>query len=59
MLLVAEKNIILVVCDKLFKITHFVVIIEEILVEGLARLLRDKVWKLHKLPESVISDRKL
>jgi len=59
LLLVAEKDIILVVCDRLFKITHFVVIIEEILVEGLARFLRDKVWKLHKLPESVISDREL
>ena len=25
----------------------------------LARLFRDNVWKLHKLPESVISDRGL
>ena len=27
--------------------------------EELARLFRDNVWKLHKLPESVISDRGL
>ena len=27
--------------------------------EELARLFRDNVWKLHKLPESVISDREL
>jgi len=27
--------------------------------EGLARIFRDNVWKLHELPESVISDRGL
>ena len=25
--------------------------------EGLVRLFRDNVWKLHELPESVVSDR--
>ena len=55
--LVAGKNAILVVCDRLSKITHFVATIEGILVKGLARLFRDNMWKLHGLPESVISDR--
>ena len=27
------------------------------LAEGLARLFRDYIWKLHGLPESIISDR--
>jgi len=27
------------------------------LVEGLAKLFQDHVWKLHRLPESIISDR--
>jgi len=27
------------------------------LVEGLARLFRDNVWKLHGLPKSMISDK--
>jgi len=27
------------------------------LAEGLAKLFRDNVWKLHGLPESIISDR--
>ena len=30
---------------------------EETLAEGLARLFKDNVWKLHGLPESVVSDR--
>ena len=36
---------------------YFVVTTEKITAEGLARLFRDNVWKLHRLPESVISDR--
>jgi len=37
--------------------THFVATTEGTLAEGLARLFRDNVWKLHGLPESVVSDR--
>ena len=31
---------------------------EEISVEGLARLFRDNIWKLHGLPESMVLDRR-
>ena len=48
---------ILVVVDRLTKIVHFISTIERILVEGLARLFRDNIWKLHRLSESIISDR--
>ena len=37
--------------------SHFVVTTEKTTAEGLARLFRDNMWKLHGLPESVISDR--
>jgi len=47
----------LVVCDKLSKITHFVAKTEETLVERLVRLFINNVWKLHRLPESIINDR--
>ena len=59
LLLVVEKNVILVVCDRLSKIAHFVATIEGTLAEGLARLFRNNMWKLYGLPESVISDRGL
>ena len=54
---VAGKNAILVVCNWLSKMTHFVAMTEGTSAEGLARLFQDNVWKLHGLPESVISDR--
>ena len=37
--------------------TYFVATTKETLAEGLARLFRDNIWKLHGLPESVVSDR--
>ena len=36
---------------------HFVVTIDRTLVEELARLFRDNMWKLHKLLESVVLNR--
>ena len=57
--LVAGKDAILVVCDRLSKITYFVIMTERMLVEELAKLFRDNIWKLHGLPESVISNRGL
>jgi len=57
LLVVAEKDAVLVVCDRLSKIMYFVVTTEGTSVEGLVRLFRNNVWKLHRLPESVVSDR--
>ena len=54
---VAGKDSILVVCDRLSKITHFMATTEGTSAEGLARLFRDNMWKLHGLLESVVSDR--
>ena len=55
--LVARKDAILVVCNRLSKMTHFVAITEGIMTEELERLFKDNVWKLHRLLESVVSDR--
>ena len=38
--------------------SHFVATTEKTMAEGLARLFRDNVWKLHRLLESVILNRK-
>ena len=48
---------ILVVVDQLTKMVYFISTTEKTSAEGLARLFRDNVWKLHGLLESVISDR--
>jgi len=43
LLMVAGKNAILVVCDRLSKMTHFVAMTEGTIAEGLARLFRDNM----------------
>ena len=55
--IVAGKDAILVVYNSLSKITHFVATTEGASAEGLARLFRDNVWKLHchKLHSACIS----
>jgi len=55
--IVARKDVILVVCNRLSKMAYFVATTEETLAEGLARLFKDNVWKLHGLPESMVLDR--
>jgi len=57
--LVQEYDSILVVVDQLTKMVHFIPTTEKTSAEGLARLFRDNMWKLHGLPESIISDRGL
>ena len=45
------------VADWFTKMAHFLPTTEKTTAEGLARLFRDNVWRLHGLPESIISDR--
>ena len=45
--------------DRLSKMTHFMATTKRTSAEGLARLFRDNVWKLHRLPENIMSDRGL
>ena len=59
LLVVAGKDAILVVCNRLSKMTHFVATIEGTSAEGLVKLFRDNIWKLHRLFESVVSDQGL
>ena len=59
LLVVAGKDVILVVYNRLSKMTHFVATTEGISAEELARLFRDNMWKLHRLPGRVVSDRGL
>ena len=54
LLVVAEKDAILVVCNRLSKIAHFMATTEGTSTEGLARLFRDNVWKLHGLLKSIV-----
>jgi len=55
--LVQGYDAILVVVNRFTKMGHFIPTTERTSTEGLARLFRDNVWKLHGLPDSIISDR--
>ena len=48
---------ILVAMDHLSKQAHFIATMSNITLLGVAWLFRDSIWKLHGLPEEVISDR--
>jgi len=39
------------------KMAHFMPTTEKILAEGVVRLLQNNIWKLHRLPESIIMNR--
>ena len=43
LLIVARKDVILVICNRLSKMTYFVATMKKTLVEGLARLFRNNV----------------
>ena len=49
-------NTLLVVVNILSKMAHFVLTSEKTLVKELVKLLRNYVWKLHELPDSIILD---
>jgi len=57
LLLAQGYDAILVVCDRFSKMAHFIAITEKTSAKGLAKLFQDHVWKLYRLPESIISDR--
>jgi len=56
--LAQRYDAILVVVDRLTKMVHFIPTTEKTTAEGLARLFRDNMWKLHGLPKSIISDQR-
>src|SRR5882724_10093615 len=48
---------IMVIVDHLSKHAHTILTTSDVTASGIARLFRDYVWKLHGLPEEVISNR--
>ena len=57
LLISKDYNSILVVYDRFLKILHFIMTTEKIIAEGLVKLFRNNMWKLHGLPESMILDK--
>ena len=54
---VRGKDFILVVVDRLSKMSHFLPCKTDIDATGVAELFVDRVWSLHGLPKSIVTDR--
>ena len=50
-------NSILVVVDRLTKMAHYIPTHETVTSEQVARLYLDNIFRLHGLPDSIVSDR--
>src|SRR6201985_349816 len=50
-------NAIMVVVDRFSKMVHILPTTNKVTSEGIARLYRDHIWKLHGLPLKILSDR--
>jgi len=57
LLISKDYDSILVVYDRFLKISHFIMMTEKIIAEGLVKLFRNNMWKLYGLPESMILDK--
>ena len=57
LLLTQGYDSILVVYNRMTKMAYFVPTMEKTSAKGITRLFQDNIWKLHGLPESIITDR--
>ena len=56
---VAGKDTIMVIYNRLLKITHFIATTKRMLAESLTRLFKENMWKLYRLLKSIVLDRGL
>ena len=59
LLLVAKKDTILVIYNRLLEIIYFVITIKKILAEELIQLFRNNIQKLYRLLKNIMLDRRL
>ena len=51
------SDVILVIVDRFTKVAHFFAISNHYAANGVAQVFFDNIYKLHRLPSSILSDR--
>ena len=52
------KDTIVVIVDRFTKMVRLKVTITNVSLEEIVKIYRDKIWKLHRIPKKILSDRR-
>jgi len=52
-----ERDAILVIVDRFTKMIRLKATMTNLSLEGVAKIYRDEIWKIHGIPKTILSDR--
>jgi len=52
-------DVIIVIVDQFTKMIQLKTAITNVFLEGIAKIYRDKIWKMHRIPRKILRNREL